>query len=62
MYKIFFKPLLDFILSLLGLIISSPLFLIVFIALLFANKGKVFSCKIDPEKTRKFLKSLSSEP
>ena len=42
MYKIFFKPLLDFVLSLLGIIVTSPIFLIVFIALLFANRGKVF--------------------
>ena len=58
MYKIFFKPLLDFILSLLGLIISSPLFLIVFIALLFANKGKVFFLQNRPGKNGKIFKII----
>ena len=58
MYKIFFKPLLDFILSLLGLIISSPLFLIVFIALLFANKGKVFFLQNRPGKNEKIFKII----
>ena len=58
MYKFFFKPLLDFILSLLGLIISSPLFLIVFIALLFANKGKVFFLQNRPGKNGKIFKII----
>ena len=58
MYKIFFKPLLDFILSLLGLIISSPLFLIVIIALLFANKGKVFFLQNRPGKNGKIFKII----
>ena len=58
MYKIFFKPLLDFILSLLGLIISSPLFLIVIIALLFANKGKVFFLQNRPGKNEKIFKII----
>ena len=58
MYKIFFKPLLDFILSLLGLIISSPLFLIVIIALLFANKGKVFFLQKRPGKNEEIFKII----
>jgi lipopolysaccharide/colanic/teichoic acid biosynthesis glycosyltransferase len=58
MYKLFFKPLLDFILSLLGLIISSPLFLIVFIALLFANKGKVFFLQNRPGKNEEIFKII----
>ena len=58
MYKIFFKPLLDFVLSLLGLIISSPIFLIVFIALLFANKGKVFFLQNRPGKNEKIFKII----
>ena len=58
MYKIFFKPLLDFILSLLGLIISSPLFLIVIIALLFANKGKVFFLQNRPGKNEEIFKII----
>ena len=58
MYKIFFKPLLDFVLSFLGLIISSPLFLIVFIALLFANRGKVFFLQNRPGKNEKIFKII----
>ena len=58
MYKIFFKPLLDFVLSLLGLIISSPIFLIVFIALLLANKGKVFFLQKRPGKNEEIFKII----
>ena len=58
MYKIFFKPLLDFVLSLLGIIITSPIFLIVFIALLFANKGKIFFLQNRPGKNQKIFKII----
>ena len=58
MYKIFFKPLLDFVLSFLGLIISSPIFLIVFIALLLANKGKVFFLQNRPGKNEEIFKII----
>ena len=58
MYKFFFKPLLDFVLSFLGLIISSPIFLIVFIALLFANKGKVFFLQNRPGKNEEIFKII----
>ena len=58
MYKIFFKPLLDFVLSFLGLIISSPIFLIVFIALLLANKGKVFFLQKRPGKNEEIFKII----
>ena len=58
MYKIFFKLLLDFVLSFLGLIISSPIFLIVFIALLLANKGKVFFLQNRPGKNEKIFKII----
>ena len=58
MYKIFFKPLLDFVLSFLGLIISSPIFLVVFIALLFANRGKVFFLQNRPGKNEEIFKII----
>ena len=58
MYKFFFKPLLDFVLSFLGLIISSPIFLVVFIALLFANKGKVFFLQNRPGKNEEIFKII----
>ncbi len=58
MYKIFFKPLLDFVLSLLGLIVTSPIFLIVFITLLFANRGKVFFLQNRPGKNEEIFKII----
>ena len=58
MYKIFFKPLSDFVLSLLGIIVTSPIFLIVFIALLFANRGKVFFLQKRPGKNGKIFKII----
>ena len=58
MYKIFFKPLLDFALSLLGIIVTSPIFLIVFIALLFANRGKVFFLQNRPGKNEEIFKII----
>lgn len=42
MYKIFIKRLIDFSAALLGLLIISPIFLIVTIGLFFANHGKPF--------------------
>lgn len=42
MYKSFLKRLLDFIIALVGLIIISPVFIIVMIALFIANDGKPF--------------------
>ncbi len=42
MYRGYFKPFIDFCLSLLGLIVLLPLFLIVMALLAIANKGRVF--------------------
>ncbi len=39
MYKNFFKPTLDFLVALIGLLVLSPIFLFVMIALTIANKG-----------------------
>lgn len=58
MYKIFFKPLSDFVLSLLGIIVTSPIFLIVFVALLLANKGKVFFLQNRPGKNEEIFKII----
>ena len=58
MYKFFFKPLLDFVLSLLGIIVTSPIFLIVFITLLFANRGKVFFLQNRPGKNEGIFKII----
>jgi len=42
MYKLFFKRIIDFLVALVGLIILSPLFVIVFALLSFANRGNTF--------------------
>ena len=48
MYRIFIKPLGDFVVSFFLLIILSPIILITTIFLLFANKGKVFFLQLRP--------------
>lgn len=48
MYKLFFKRILDFMLALIGLIVLSPLFIFVAIALCFANQGKPFFFQLRP--------------
>lgn len=48
MYKSFFKPLFDFVFSLLGLVLLSPLFIIVTVGLYFANNGKPFFFQLRP--------------
>jgi lipopolysaccharide/colanic/teichoic acid biosynthesis glycosyltransferase len=42
MYNFFFKRILDFLFALLGLVVLSPLLLMVTLALYFANQGKPF--------------------
>ncbi len=50
MYSTFFKPLLDFISALLGLLLFSPIFVFITIALFFANHGKPFFLQRRPGK------------
>lgn len=55
MYKNYFKRIIDFILSTLGLFLLSPLFLVVMISLFLANDGKPFFFQLRPGKgERKF--------
>lgn len=42
MYKSIFKPTLDFLVALIGLLVLSPVFLFVMLALTIANNGKPF--------------------
>lgn len=56
MYKNFIKPAGDFFASLFGLIIISPLFLIITIFLFFANDGKPFFFQPRPGKNGKIFK------
>ena len=50
MYSTFFKPLLDFISALLGLLLFSPIFVFITVALFFANNGKPFFLQRRPGK------------
>ena len=42
MYKVLFKPVMDFLLAFFGLIVMAPVFIIIYILLYFNNKGKPF--------------------
>lgn len=58
MYKTFIKPLLDFILALIGFLLLSPVFVIVTIGLFFANQGKPFFFQLRPGKDGKIFKII----
>lgn len=59
MYKYFFKRLFDFILSLLGFIVISPIFIIIWIWLAIANKGaSAFFFQERPGKDEKIFKVI----
>ncbi len=58
MYKHFFKRLIDFIAALFGLLLLSPIFLIVMIALTIANAGKPFFFQKRPGKGEKIFKII----
>ncbi len=53
MYKNFIKPLIDFVAALVGLIIISPIFVLVTIILYFQNNGKPFFFQERPGKNEK---------
>ncbi|MCK0159314.1 sugar transferase [Muricauda sp. F6463D] len=55
MYKKFLKRILDFSISLVSLILFSPLIIILIILLLFANKGKPFYFQKRPGKNSKIF-------
>ena len=59
MYKHFFKRLIDFTLSLIGFIIISPIFIVLWIWLLIANKGAgAFFFQERPGKSEKIFKVI----
>jgi lipopolysaccharide/colanic/teichoic acid biosynthesis glycosyltransferase len=58
MYKSFFKRLIDFIGAISGLLILSPLFIIVTIGLFFANDGKPFFLQVRPGKNGRLFKII----
>ncbi len=55
MYKNFFKRLIDFTIAFVGLIILSPLFIIITLFLYFANQGKPFFFQRRPGKSEKIF-------
>lgn len=50
LYKLFFKPTLDFVAALTGLVLTFPILLIIFIFLFLANQGKPFFLQKRPGK------------
>lgn len=56
MYRKNIKPILDFIISLIGFVIISPIFILVFILLKIANKGNAFFIQNRPGKNGKIFK------
>ncbi len=58
MYKKLFKGVLDLIIAILGLILLSPIFIIIFICLFFVNKGKPFFLQQRPGKGEKIFKII----
>lgn len=58
MYERFFKRWIDFTAALLGLILLSPILLIVIVALFFANKGKPFFFQERPGKNERIFRII----
>ena len=58
MYKYFFKRFLDFVLSLIGLIVLSPIFLFIALFLTIVNEGKPFFSHQRPGKNNKIFKII----
>lgn len=55
MYKVFIKRIIDFLTSFFGLILISPIFIIIFILLIIANNGKPFFFQSRPGKKGKLF-------
>ena len=58
MYKYFFKRIIDFSLSLLGLVVLSPVFLLLWLLLAIANSGKPFFTQTRPGKNGRLFKVI----
>lgn len=66
MYKKLIKPICDFFAALIGLIILSPIFIVVFFINLYVNKGKPFYYSLRPGKNNRIFsiikfKSMTDE-
>ena len=58
MYKTLFKPLLDFLAALIGLLILFPIFIIIYIVLIINNSGSAFFFQDRPGKNGKIFKVI----
>src|SRR5690606_6870883 len=58
MYRCFFKRLIDFLAAFFGLLLLIPVFLVVMVALCFANKGKPFFFQPRPGKNERIFKII----
>jgi len=58
MYKNYFKHLFDFLAAFFGLILLSPIFIVVMIGLYFANQGKPFFFQARPGKNERIFKII----
>ncbi|WP_349351018.1 MULTISPECIES: sugar transferase [unclassified Flagellimonas] len=55
MYSLFFKRVLDFVLAVFGFIVLFPIFLVIWVILLFVNNGKPFFLQPRPGKDEKIF-------
>jgi len=58
MYKIYIKSITDFCISLLVLIVTSPILILITLLLFFSNKGKPFFFQLRPGKNDKIFKII----
>lgn len=58
MYKIFFKRIIDFFAAFFGLLLLSPIFIIITIGLVFANRGNPFFFQKRPGRNEKIFKVI----
>ena len=58
MYKIYIKSITDFCISLLVLILASPILILITLLLFFSNKGKPFFFQLRPGKNDKIFKII----
>ena len=58
MYKLFFKLIIDVIVSLIGFVLLSPVFIAITIGLYFANRGKPFFFQQRPGRHEKLFKII----
>ncbi len=58
MYKLFFKSVFDFFAALFGLILLSPILILVTVGLFIANNGKPFFLQLRPGKNEKLFKII----